>query len=65
MNKVNDILTDIMDNNLEVEIYKILHNMILKSYDRVVDENRDNKAKLNVIKKINNNKNEAINNLCE
>lgn len=65
MDNINKILADIMDNNLEVEVYRILHTMILKSYEKTVSENKEARASLRAIKKLNDGKNKAINNLCE
>jgi len=38
---VYQIVNEIMQNNLEVEVYNILHDMIMKSYDRKIIECRE------------------------
>lgn len=65
MSKINQILADIKENDLEVPIYNILHDTILKSYEKEIKENNEKRASLTAIKKINQNKNQAIDALCE
>jgi hypothetical protein len=65
MSEINQIIAEITDNNLEVEVYKILHNMILESYEKELNYSMEQSASLKAIKKINQGKNKAIDALCE
>jgi len=60
-----EILDVIRRNNLEIEVYNALHETILSELENVRADNGEAQACLRAIKKINANKNEAIDALCE
>jgi hypothetical protein len=64
-NIVNSIVTEIVENHLEVEIYNILHTIILAAYKKETNKNYEQQACLTAIRKINQGKNEAIDALCD
>jgi len=63
--KVNEIVSEIIENNLEVDIYNILHTIVLTKYKKEINKNYELGACLTAIRKINRGKNEAIDALCE
>lgn len=65
MSETNKIISEIVENHLEVEIYNILHTIILTEYKKEINKNYDQQACLTAIKKINQGKNDAIDALCD
>lgn len=60
-----DAISIIRMHGLEWEAIQMLHDLVRSDYQATISENSEMSACLQMIKKINNGKNEAIDALCE
>ena len=64
-NTLMEIMKSIKENNLEVDVWKLLNNCIELKINELSENNAEQSSALRAIMKINNGKNEAIDALCE
>lgn len=62
---LEEILKEIYEQRLQKQVYMILHSAVMEDYKTVINENREHRASLNAIKKINKGKNDAIDALSD
>ncbi|MSA02196.1 hypothetical protein GKG47_09105 [Lactonifactor sp. BIOML-A3] len=62
---LEEILTEIYNQGMKIQVYKILHAAVMEDYNKLLNENRECSASLTAIKKINKGRNEAIDALCD
>lgn len=62
---LEEILKEIYKQGLQKQVYMILHSDVMEDYKTVTNKKREYVASLAAIKKINKNKNKAIDALCD